>query len=159
MRNFSLLEYTYRPSRIIERNYVHYNHPFKIRKCINKSFWLSIGWVICGFLPRVAMDKLQLDGCDRQVFFYWVAALTIEPTLANIFFCNPNRYCHTQGIMDWCKETTGFGFEYSSNTQLRLIFLFFSFLIPLFSPKANTIICILYPPDSHMYVQWLKLLV
>ena len=54
--------------------------------------------------------------------------------------------------MDWFKETSGFDFEYSSNIQLRLNILFF-FLIPMFSPKANMNVHLLYQPHSHMYVQ------
>ena len=54
------------------------------------------------------------------------------------------------GPMNWFKDASGFDFEYSSNIQLRLIF---SPLIPMFSPKANIYVCILYQPHSHMYVQ------
>ena len=44
---------------------------------------------LCIFLPQVAME-----GCDEQVSFYWVA-LTVEPTIANIFFCSPTFLLNT----------------------------------------------------------------
>ena len=52
--------------------------------------------------------------------------------------------------MDWFKEASSFDFEYSSYIQLRLNF--FSFLIPMFSLKANMNI-FLYELHSHMHVQ------
>ena len=53
--------------------------------------------------------------------------------------------------MDWFKqEVSSFDFEYLSDIKLRLK-MFFSFLVPMFSPKAN--MDFLYQPHSHMYVQ------
>ena len=56
------------------------------------------------------------------------------------------------GPIEWFKETSSFDFEYSSHIQLRIQNIF-SFLMPMFSPKANMNICILYQPHSHWYVQ------
>ena len=48
------------------------------------------------------------------------------------------------GPMDRVKEASGFDFEYSSNIQLSLQFFLFS--TPMFNPKANMNIIILYQP-------------
>ena len=43
------------------------------------------------------------------------------------------------GPKDWFKEASDFDFEYSSNIQLKPIFLFF---LPMFDPKTNMIFSI-----------------
>ena len=113
-RSLFFFKYIYRPSRVNRRNVVHYNHPFKLRKCINESFWLSIGGSSCGlwtignqrlpvdnqndlfmhFLATSYNKQVVTDGCNGQGFFYWVAS-TIEPTIANIFFCSPTFLLNT----------------------------------------------------------------
>jgi hypothetical protein len=60
------------------------------------------------------------------------------------------------GPMDWFKEATSFDFEYSSIFQLRLKFFFLDIS---FSPKTNMNIYSLCQSHSHMYVQYLKVLV
>ena len=62
------------------------------------------------------------------------------------------------GPRDRLKKASGFDFECSSNIQPRLKK---SFLLIYTYVKDSMIlyVFILYPPHSHVYLQWLKVLV
>ena len=58
------------------------------------------------------------------------------------------------GPMDWFKETSSFDFDIFIKCLVETKNIF-SFLIPMFSPKANmNIYYFLYQPHGHMYVQY-----
>ena len=59
--------------------------------------------------------------------WFWAMKMARLPSFARLPYTGP---------MNWFKEASNFDLENLSNIQLRLFF-FFSFSIPMFSPKAN----------------------